>query len=418
MTLSACSSGISFLKQRSARGFIEVLKASDEREMYIRIDNPFLSFDGRFMAVDFKMASLEGREDGTLTRQVAVYDFEKNEFEIISPFGEEIGVHSPSFNLKADKLVMVSECFKRNVCDARIIGNQIVVYNLNTKSIAWVSNNANPSNNYKKVKLRLKNEVHKEKINEEAAGHVVRGYPVFGINDDEIYNVVGPSHLSHIYFKVQLNGDFNLKKFQKIKNNPEVWRNELLINAPDQRGVFIGGGRLSATEDGRVLLPVGYRINEIEGPLTKKTISSFFYNAETDRIEIAFDETNSPEFISSNRRLSSRRLNRQVVSRDGSKILSQGAYARTLLLHENGSFRRILNSEDIMLSKFADMHISGDGKWAVVFPPGLFYDDNDDLRFFWRLNLETGERQKLPLRIPLKEKIRQYFKAKTGVSNG
>ena len=402
MFLTGCS--IEAFKARNKSAYLEFLEKRSERLGRIETGLPSLSFDGRLMVFDAKMTLLPKGEDGTFTRLLVLYDFETQEFDLIAPYGDQIGFHSPSFNRNSDKLVMVSECEDYRKCAENIRGNQIVLYDLKTHKIDWLTDNS------KKVSLRTNWTLKSKKPFMYPSTQVVRGYPIFGPTENEVIYFAGSERFLSTYFSRRQKGDATLKKLSKTGDPNTPWKEELLINDPDQYGFFVTAGPISIMRNKRLLFSAYKLKTNVKTILSKESVNAFFYDFATDQLSIAFDEANTP--VDTLEKEEKRRVFAYWHMSDakGDRVIFTSSNSRFLTIQDKGAQRKLLFLQELGLSGVRGISMSGNGQWMVLTPPEFVVKDTDDLNYFWRINLDTNERQKFPFRKEILNLIRENFK--------
>lgn len=399
--LGGCEAGIDYIKSSRSTAFNEQWKKHVEKIHNIEIDNPFLSYDGRYMAFDFRQLLVKKEESGTTTNLVGIYDFDTGGYSLVTPFGEAIGFHSPSFNKAADKLLMVSHCFDAKTCDENIRGNQIVMYDLKSKELNWLTSYFTDGK-YRKGSYSDQSTI------SYLGRTIIRGYPIFDLTETGVYSVVGNGRTSSNYFHQRFNGDFSL-----VRHTPSIkvggdWNEKLLVNHEDQFGHFVNGGRLSISRSNEILIYAGKIYGDERSEFQKETINAFFYDVKSDRLSIAFDENNSPVNASTMDPYFRTWTTLHVTDRSGTRIAFQGRSGHTIFIREGNSNRQLLTSDELGLTHLGELHMSGDGKWIVVFPSEAG-PKNNDLKYFWRINVETRERAKIALRDPILTLVKNIF---------
>ncbi|MBE7636938.1 hypothetical protein GUA87_08785 [Sneathiella sp. P13V-1] len=403
--VTGCKTGINYVKAERSDVFNKAYEEYVGKLHNIEIDNPTLSFDGRFMAFDFRQLLISKEGPGTHTNLVGIYDFQTRKYQIVAPYGEKIGFHSPSFNKTANKMLMVSHCFDISRCDEKIRGNQIVLYDLKTRKLTWLTSY------FTQGKLRVKSSRNHITPIDYMGKTVVRGYPVFGRDEKQIYSLVGLGRVFSLYFHQRHQGDSSLVLLSSDDVEGAQWREELLINHPDQLGHFINAGRISFANNNRLIISADSLTGNGSNNLEKETIDAFFYNAEADRLSIAFDENNSP-INQNNLPLNLKTWTTQhSISRDGSRIAFKALGGNSVFLREKDNQKKILDGQGLKANTIGEIHMSGDGKWLVALPSETNSKETD-LRYFWRVNTESRLVERLPLREPILKLINETFPSK------
>lgn len=398
-SLSACTS-----QQNVRQKAIDDLLAKNDS---LFIGGQKLSPDGQYLVFDFVENFTRGK--GDLRRKhvfAALYDLNRGQIEILSPLGNNVGTHSPSFDHSGQYLTMVTSCHERT-CPKKIYGSQIIVLHLRTGEVEQITT------------ARMKhilwgwswgpNKSRKSSVG--ISGRVtLKGYPVFSPDKNSIYYVSNGTPSGSSVFHRQFDVDFELRILNRNHRNGKfIWIDEQVFKEDHDVVIFGGSGQLSMQSNGTLLMSANKPLGLKWRYYRERDVSAFYYDTAENELSVAFDKHNTP--VTRNQKKANKSgtfSSSHSASIDGQKISLVREFGKTVSIVEGGKFRDIITTKDIGNSNISTAALSGDGNWLAVFFSQSRSVDHRGV--FWLVNLKTGVRKSLPLHTPLRRALDNKFK--------
>lgn len=371
--LSSC--GPPFRYDRSAH-LDRVYEGNDN----LYIDSPALSRDGRRLLFEF----YERLSERERTRyRIALYDIEELSVRIIESPDPRIDWYHPSFKASGEAFTLISAC-RYQSCSPERSGANIATFDLRSSMFQVVTTSGKQEYMWHKpygpgpltlVPISLN-----------------RTSPVYAKSGMEVYYL----------------GSRSIPLFERDERNFTVrkvdlssGKDEILLNEESGVAYFVGDGSIAVSGDHGLIIFGGFGIGASRDPAFRKN-EVFGYLYDTDRHEVSAllqrSDLPEPDF----RR--SPKTDSLSASLDGKRIAYIAGRSFELVILREGRRQRVVATlDELETQSLGDIALSGDGKRLVIFGSPLHAPG--DLSYLWVIDLETGERRRLPLAATLRAAI-------------
>jgi len=376
----------------------------------LSVNNPSLSFDGRYMAFDFHEFTSDGKHTLLTHMKLGLYDIQKQSIEIFTPPIPEAKWHSPSFDRAGKRLTFVAVCTYK-ICPNETLRTHIMIMDLETKNVAQITNNKQRIESW--AFNYATSEAHRASGGPGLPRVMVRGYPVFSKDGTRIYHVSRPGPLRSSVFWLQSNPDYSLNVLDLSEASGTFQASDKLVQYKYEDAViYKGDGRIAVLRGNNLVFSgrdaVGYNYK----PLRTRKPTAFFYNLEENKLSVAIDKFNTP----TDPRIPSKHKQRiygLTASYDTGLIVGiRGQKHDIVTAWTGGQPEDLIAAEKLGIEWIGDVALSGDGRSLAILPnyrpPYVSPPEIDD---FWMLDIDTGTLTKLPLRDLLRSVIKAAEKS-------